>query len=65
MPVTNTLRIEQQLMILSGAIADQHFEMDTERVRAILIAAAEAISDLRRNGAPARDADRASIADLQ
>jgi hypothetical protein len=43
------LSIEQQLLILSEAIQHESFEMDTGRICAILVEAAETILELRRS----------------
>jgi hypothetical protein len=44
----NSLPIEQRLLVLSEAIREETFERDTERIRRLLIRAAETIIELRR-----------------
>jgi hypothetical protein len=44
----NSLPIEQRLLGLSEAIREETFERDTERIRRLLIRAAETIIELRR-----------------
>ena len=45
--IDRDLSIEQRLLILSEAMQHRQFNMDTDRVRAILVEAAETIRDLR------------------
>jgi hypothetical protein len=44
----NSLPIEQRLLVLSEAIREETFERDAERIRGLLIRAAETIIELRR-----------------
>jgi hypothetical protein len=45
--ICRDLSIEQRLLILSEAMQHRQFNMDTDRVRAMLVEAADTIRDLR------------------
>jgi hypothetical protein len=53
---TALFNIEQRLLVLATAMREERFTEDTEKIRALLIEAANTIIELRRNQpAPASD----------
>jgi hypothetical protein len=53
---TELFNIEQRLLVLATAMREERFTEDTEKIRALLIEAANTIIELRRNQpAPASD----------